>query len=67
VGMLPVIGERFVIGVITRDDLLRVGVSPELLRRHLTLSEAAKVGFDHDDDPGPSDVDDDSDLGAVPI
>jgi predicted transcriptional regulator len=60
-GMLPVIGERFVIGALTRTDLIRMGVPPSVFRPPpRTLSEARQLDEDLEERPTP--IDDDSDL-----
>jgi CBS domain-containing protein len=59
VGMLPVIGERFVIGVITRGDLMRLGLPPQRFDTpRLTLSEAGQVAAVRDDAEARDESDD---------
>jgi CBS domain-containing protein len=72
VGMLPVIGRRFVLGVITRNDLVRVGAPPDVFRATglppLTLREASGLHRlrDADEPVTPQPVDDDSDRVVLP-
>jgi CBS domain-containing protein len=64
VGMLPVIGERFVLGVITRGDLERIGApARSLAPAGRTLTEAAHIMGADGDVASPNAVaDDDSGL-----
>ncbi|HEX9103436.1 MAG TPA: CBS domain-containing protein [Polyangia bacterium] len=60
IGLLPVIGERFVLGVISRGDLRDIGVArPLFASPRLTLAEAVSLApAPADAAPAPSDADD---------